>query len=757
MRLNSFLKIGLLMSLILCEYIQAQTTIREIPPLVNIATWKWWSTNPADWGPCGHSPYMMEYRFGVDIEEPGVKHSHSCHPDNGWELFSRRIWDEDEYDPEQPAFAKQTVGVGSGLFEYKAGKYFAIYNKYTGVLRTFIFITNRAEVATSGRVFVELDVIDSEGFAYNNHSLFSFELGAKGYTIEDSKYGHNGVITYSYANADKYKGDWVIIDTKLSYDPNIDPNARLFLRYRVKCEKIDKIRLGGEFNFSMANCDNNPEDCRDKVPLNVKSFQGSVSGTSTNQTNFGQVINKASKYIKTTEQAAASTKKSLEGAATIFKNIAKEDNLLIKHPLMSIKSWQTGNSLMNLAGGIGKAVPYVAAASAVLEGISEIFNLGVTQQPLISYSFAEGTIHLDGQILSVEPIDKVLFSIPGSKVTFSEFSPYWIKTHPGVKLGLININDIKLSIYRSPGEFYRIDREKTNFLRSYTKRGFFSGSLFHSYRDFDYQENFISMNDVKWTINPYHAQYLNEIDFRVLPFVEKEYSVNGKSVVLTFLADDKMGSSNSFGFKPFSQSSHYDFSGIYNSKDLIPAAYEASLLSTQYGVKMYWGIKCEALGQPVEILKPYITSQTTIHEYDPVEPKDYKICPNDEYHRDSDLNYSHIEDFKLSFPFIDLTNENSSYSFLKGFTPSTAIVAKDIKFQPCIVAGSPDFFWDFGDQCYSYDSHPIHKFGQKGKYRVKLTAVYQQAFGYPISHTESIERDINVHYDITPIINLLLD
>jgi len=148
-----------------------------------------------------------------------------------WDVFQRRLTAQDV------ALVKSGATAGSG-----ANVFFSLYNRRTGVLRTFIWLASEQD-AIGSYYSVRVNVQNGSS-KHLDHSLLAYEGGNTAHTVvERMTEAKNTDRTYF---TDRHVNNrWLIEDTHLSFDMNGAHSEPLYLDYLVKSHDVGNIKLTG--------------------------------------------------------------------------------------------------------------------------------------------------------------------------------------------------------------------------------------------------------------------------------------------------------------------------------------------------------------------------------------------------------------------------------------------------------------------------------------------------------------------------------
>lgn len=194
-------------------------------------TWDWREDESfKDWdGNQIPAPWYQEFHMGVDLAE-----ANRCQPSDGWALYIKRMeasdWNTKEKSqdtaPENP--------------------YFALYNRYTGVLRLFMYMGGNNTIGEdyftiNNRIQYTVGSTADAGLFLQDAGDYSYPLSEKSANLNENK------INFFQFEA-VYK-KWIVLDYVLSYDPTLSSYENMILRVGIGAVDTSKIQLEGEFNY----------------------------------------------------------------------------------------------------------------------------------------------------------------------------------------------------------------------------------------------------------------------------------------------------------------------------------------------------------------------------------------------------------------------------------------------------------------------------------------------------------------------------
>lgn len=654
-------------------------------------------------------PVNSSYINGVDILYEG-----SMSPEKGWELYVRKLWEEDEIIP--PGAREELYGTNPP-FPPTGKRFFALYNHHTGVLRTFIWIRNTVPGQNLQHFLVNLRIVtDGQNFPPDyNHSLLAYEGGGYGYAI-DGRYNGNAGETFVYNVGYFHNDTWIIADTKLAYDPNINGTKKLQFEYVIRGQATEDIKLGGKFDFQMQSCENNPEFCN-QVPYGTNQFNSVDPDPA-----YAGAYNKTRKFFQETEKRIDDAASGLNSTANALEKIS--DKFWDKgYMYRGFKTGQLADKLKNVASKFGSAIPYVGAAIGVIETIGGFFGLNEASQPTITYSFASGNIDLEGVLNKNVALELIRFHVAGSKIVNEVNKPYWVKQNPNSRLGLFNLQTtptmrIYLTKLCTEGHYTPVPGG-VSWTPTEITTCYWVGASDPT------KDNNILMN-------PYTRTRIKAV--KIIPLIRWTIGENDDQFVFNNLTDYEFRDPNYFHFAPFEVS------------ELITDQFAGKWRKRECALRVYFLLENLELGKEFEIVKTYPTNHSIDEVYTNLGGPEWGgVPPNDVYFTPENLNGANGNE-----PILDFAASRK-----------TLIKGQNVQFNPIIPGGfNVSCIWDFGDGIGSTETNPIHTYPETGEYSVTLQITYSMEHnGHYFADTETISKQnyVKVTNDITPIINLLLD
>ena len=375
-----------------------------------------------------------------------------------WELYDRMLDSKDgtNLDSPPPPYPPVLPTTPAG------SRWFALYSRKTGILRTFQYFTSSATI-TGYKQGLSLDLVTSGGGAVANNSYFLYEGGGK--LIGYNERGSAAPPAYMIPMTRTEK--WVVSETYLSYDPvhyrstSTYSATPVYFQYQLRTYQKTTVNLSGTLKVL------NPETSG--------SFSAGLIGSAGN---FAQ-------------NAFQGVSKAVAGPENAAKSIDEMGSWLITNgPASSITA---GLQLKNLASGLATAsTGYLGIAMGATSLISSFLGADFTSSKV---SYPSYVINLGGFFETVE--SRALIQVP---------------------LASSYLNSDRKSIYSSHytnkeeqnlGLFYLTERPKARL--HYVRRLAWSGTPYTSFRVlFD---RYINIDDINCLVrvNPTSGAKLREI------------------------------------------------------------------------------------------------------------------------------------------------------------------------------------------------------------------------------------------------------
>lgn len=190
--------------------------------------WREICDNNYYWNTLGiQTPWDANTRLGIDMANV------TCQDlARDWDVYHRRL------SPQDVTLAKTSAAGTAG-----ANVFFSLYNRRSGVLRTFIWL-DAAQDAPGTYYSARLNVQDGGFSKHLNHSLLAYEGGNLAHTVAERMTA--GKNTDKMYFTDRHINNrWLIEDTHLSFDMNGAHSSPLYFDYLVHSHDVGNITLKG--------------------------------------------------------------------------------------------------------------------------------------------------------------------------------------------------------------------------------------------------------------------------------------------------------------------------------------------------------------------------------------------------------------------------------------------------------------------------------------------------------------------------------
>jgi hypothetical protein len=389
----------------------------------NGTTWDWnnaaWyvELNGSSQANCGYngaplvSPFLGSNSLGVNLtqdrSEPGL----------GWELYARRILITDEMlrseaEATQAARCMITTTEGGSSFPH-----FMLYNRRTGVLRTFVWMGNARPVL--GAEFLAIGVTLARGNWANSytdaHQLFQHANPQASVNLSAPP--------SSYSTLLPWTNRWVVFDSQLAYDPGL-ASKDLFLRLDYKQLSRQELALSGSLSATIT-----------------------TDVTSAQSPSFFQVGERAVTSGASAAKAVLAKKKDVSSFATDLKSWGNARLTSTQQASAATVDPTTADRLGNCTSIACRAVqagrllergaaltPWAATAAFFVSGLQTFFGSNTAAAPLVQH--VSGSLALSGSITSKTPITFFGLGLSGTVQTQAGSVPYFAKTSGNAALGL---------------------------------------------------------------------------------------------------------------------------------------------------------------------------------------------------------------------------------------------------------------------------------------------------------------------------------
>lgn len=401
--------------------------------------WDWINTDrdgKSWWTEAGlPNPFRStDFYTGIRLNDPSA-----YHPSHGWELYVRRIFiDDANLQPSINASgSRQYMPDANGIYPSNQftrlpsnvllkRPFFILYNKYSGVLRYFVYRGDGTGTNPAEGIKAEIFVNGTDGKIFNKHGFF---LGANGLSLEDIGTGlpiDKSKLTFLTTCV---TDNWYVFDAKLNYDPNnyFGQNIKLTFRVDFYIFNTSKLTMGGSFisprtQYVAAN-----------GALNTPLAATSAPAASPNEffNSIGSAFGKLDKTIG--EAGQSELNKLAEPGKNTVKTLFDWNTTVIEKDL----------AFDNFIGLVPNALKSAAPLFA-LQGFVSLFvdalGTNTTNGGYVKVGWDTSYINMNGalEIIQQDPWGHFEIGVAGSwPGSLSGDIPYFSKTHDKeTKLGL---------------------------------------------------------------------------------------------------------------------------------------------------------------------------------------------------------------------------------------------------------------------------------------------------------------------------------
>lgn len=295
----------------------------------------------------------------------------------------QEVFDSQDYlnnDPNHLIRADQGWILIHANFSHPSSPYFILYNKYRGVLRSFVYTGNYD--SNVNKISTSLTVTQTGTSLLNNAHTPSL-------TDSDIRNNSTGTV-YATIHTQFSQASWICSDFIMNFDQQISLYGGR-LTFNVHSITDYEITLTG----TASNANYNPDQYSVQSNNSVYSTGNTVSAI--------DMYNKAQSYINTGNEIV--DKINVINEATRNSNIVAVKNL--NESLSSINAL---NKLGEVFTNIGKVTPVVGAVFSILD----MFNGEATTESGSTFQAIDLDINLTGSMKLASPLIVANINIPGS-------------------------------------------------------------------------------------------------------------------------------------------------------------------------------------------------------------------------------------------------------------------------------------------------------------------------------------------------------
>jgi len=270
--------------------------------------------------------------------------------------------------------------------------YFMLYNKYTGIIRLFVFNANPINYRKAAFVL-------SWEKGSDNNSMFAPSEVYR-YSNEEYKANrHSGVIV-NYIE-DYYSHAWFVTEIPIGYDPGIDYTNNIVLRFKIENNTESTVKLNSEFSFETKTATANAQQ------VNSSDFgNGTYKFLEKGQKFLSKVpdVNKLDEYYEKINKGLDSTRYS--GHSKLQKVVEKTRKIITGKDLRKILTF-TSSVATSISGPLGAGISLFS--SLFFKSNSQAMQL-VQVMPTVS----TGTGIISGEIFTTTNATSFPLQLPGS-------------------------------------------------------------------------------------------------------------------------------------------------------------------------------------------------------------------------------------------------------------------------------------------------------------------------------------------------------
>jgi len=188
------------------------------------------------------SPWVMNYRKGENLNQVTCSEMKTA-----WELYDRQLT---SVDANKSVFEK--IGMASSSDD-NLNPYFVLYNRYTGVLRAFLYIGASSNASSSGIDFIVKASVSDGSQVYPTH-LMDFHTGTEFPTLGSPA----PAVEKDWVIPNPESGKWLVVDLLLTYDPNIYKESdgyetQLSFVFDVNVFQSSSLNLSGKIGATISS------------------------------------------------------------------------------------------------------------------------------------------------------------------------------------------------------------------------------------------------------------------------------------------------------------------------------------------------------------------------------------------------------------------------------------------------------------------------------------------------------------------------
>jgi hypothetical protein len=281
--------------------------------------------------------------------------------------------------------------------------HFILYNKYTGIIRTFFYLDNSAGTYTNGAFVTMSHSAANRGnssgiLAHANKSLLTPEKYLSS-TDNDEE-----IITYS-TKLTSQNGGWIVADFPAGYDPN-SANSRYSsgaLEFAVHGVTRSDIVIDGDISFTTDKQDGYGIAGKKSAVVKEDPAKGVKTFLATGQKVLG-VVDKVSAF------ADKFAKNSLETSRNTSTISSQASDIAAKNATTAAaKGPSVFKNILNTAAGFNAAFGVIGSVVGLLWP-----DTNAPAAPAFTPTVSNGSISLTGSITTTYPLFSLSMRVPGT-------------------------------------------------------------------------------------------------------------------------------------------------------------------------------------------------------------------------------------------------------------------------------------------------------------------------------------------------------
>lgn len=351
----------------------------------------WW----LQFAPVLSYPFNSSNQLGIPVNES------NCRPEDGWELYTRRILTID---------AEPVPVQGISAVPVDRDRFFALYNRYSGILRIFHYVPQPA--ALNSRYAVSFYAsLNGKANPTTTHPYFALMGGVSEDALNATYQSENRIVQY----IESATAGWIVSDLMLSYNES-GRNAPLYLSWEVSILSTAVLSLGGRMAVRVP-----VPPASESWLTRVVSVAGSVAKAAGSASgNAADIRATSGKLTDLARRAGEGGQADLSGLLTTAAQV--------------------------LAGASGP-IAAALAGTQVLRSVVSLFR----DSGSASFTTYEGTLQLEGE-LSFEPADHASQTMPLEEPAPRPVGPPTVSSHTPREVPAYNRPDVPYFHKLKPGQ-----------------------------------------------------------------------------------------------------------------------------------------------------------------------------------------------------------------------------------------------------------------------------------------------------------------